>query len=98
MKILLDAMFTGLKPLLNCRWLDVKTVQEVLGAGARDEAVIKYSKENDMIIVTEDVQIPKKAKEIGAKVVLISKEDLAMLIQTKLRALQIYLNYTRGEM
>ena len=91
-------MYAGLWSLLVSNWLDVETVQLAIRPGADDKTVIKYAKENDMILVTGDCQMPRKAKESGAKVVLISKEDLAGIVETKLRALDVYLNYKRGEM
>ena len=98
MKILLDEMYAGLRPFLLSNWLEVETVQLSLGPGADDESVIKYAQENDMVLVTGDCQMPRKSKKAGGKVILVSKEDLAMLVKTKLRALQTYLHYTRGEM
>ena len=89
MKVLIDEMYAGLKPLLVKKYLTVKTVQEVLGSGAKDGAVIKYAKESEMVLVTGDCRIPKKAKGSGIKIVLVSKEDIATVIDLKLMALQM---------
>ena len=90
-------MYAGLWSLLVNNWIEPETVQRSLWPGADDETVLNHAKDNGMILVTGDCQIPRKAKEIGAKVVLVTKEDLASLVETKLRALNVYLNYTKGE-
>ena len=78
-------MYAGLWSLLVSSSWEVETVQLALWPGADDETVIKYAKENDLVLVTGDCHIPRKAKEIGAKVILITKEDLASLVEMKLR-------------
>jgi len=87
-KILLDEMYSGLKPLLIKYWPEIHTVPEVLKAGAKDKAVIDYVKENGMILVTEDCRMPRKAGDSGITIVQVSKMDMAEIIDTKLQDLQ----------
>jgi predicted nuclease of predicted toxin-antitoxin system len=80
LKLLLDEMYTGLKPILSALGWDVLTVQECGLQSKPDEIVAKYAFENELLLVTEDDLPAEIADSLGGKNVLVRKKDLAAVI------------------
>ena len=85
MKILLDEMYTGMKEYLEALGWDIETVNTTGLQGAEDSKILKYAKENDLLIVTQDEKLADIAELKKAQCVLVSKKMLAKLIDDELR-------------
>jgi len=76
MKLLLDEMYTGLKPHFKILGYEVETVQDADLKGAEDREVIMYTKENGLLLVTSDQKAAELAELAGVKCVLVSPNVL----------------------
>ncbi len=88
MKILLDEMYTGLKPYLEALGWDVITTEEAGKKGAEDLNVVDYAKQNGLIFVTNDQKASEIAGIKGVKSVLVGSVEMARAIDRKLRNMQ----------
>lgn len=80
MKLLLDEMYTGLKPILSALGWDVLTVQECGLQSKADETVAKYAFDKDLLLVTQDDLPAEIADSLGGKNVQVRQKDLAAII------------------
>ncbi len=85
MKILLDEMYTGLQDYFEFLGWEVSSVRDEEIEGAPDKEVVKYAMENDFILITEDQKPADLADLEDAPYVLISKKDIASLIDSKIK-------------
>ena len=85
MKILLDEMYAGLREYFETLGWDVLTVQDVGLNGAKDKDVVKYAKNNDLLLVTQDQKPAELADLTGVKYVLISNAMIAKIADANIR-------------
>jgi predicted nuclease of predicted toxin-antitoxin system len=85
MEILLDEMYAGLKEHFQLLGWNVSTVQDIGLQGAKDIEIVKYAKENDMLLVTQDPKSASLAELAGVKYVLISNAMIAKITDAKIR-------------
>ncbi len=90
MKLLLDEMYAGLKEYFEILGWDVVTVQDAGLQGAQDRDIVKYAKDNDLLLVTQDQKPADLADLTGVKYVLISNTMIAKIADTRIR--EKYLN------
>lgn len=84
MKILLDEMYTGLKDYFDFMGWEVSSVKDEGIEGSNDKEVVKYAMENDFLLVTEDQKPADLADLKDVPYILISKKDIASLINSKI--------------
>jgi len=85
MGLLLDEMYAGLKEYFEILGWNVLTVHDVGLQGAKDIDVVKYAKEMNLILVTQDPKPADLAEMIGARYVLISNALIAKIADVKIR-------------
>ncbi|MEM2955251.1 MAG: DUF5615 family PIN-like protein [Nitrososphaerales archaeon] len=85
MKLLLDEMYSGLKEYFETLGWDVLTVQDVGLQGAKDKEIIDYAKNNNLLLVTQDLKSADLADLKGVKYVLISNAMIAKMADAKIR-------------
>ena len=85
MKILLDEMYTGLRDYFEFLGWEVSSVKDEEIEGAPDKEVVRYAMENDFVLVTEDQKPAELADLEDVPHILISKKDIASLIDSKIR-------------
>ena len=78
MKILLDNQLNGMDRFLQIQGYDVTTAYDLGYTEKTDEEVIKYAKQHNMILVTEDNIAAKLAKLYDVEIV-----HLDMLMKSK---------------
>jgi len=88
-KILLDEMYTGLKPFLKVLGWDVLTVEDVGLKGTQDQAVIEYAGRSGLTLVTQDQKIADLARLKGIPHVLVGYVEIARIVDEGLRALHV---------
>jgi predicted nuclease of predicted toxin-antitoxin system len=84
MKILLDAMYDGLKEYLEEIGWQVKTVKDLGKSNAKDPEVRSYAKENGYVLVTQDKRSADVARRSGIECVLVSLGDIADLVKERI--------------
>ncbi|HJU13934.1 MAG TPA: DUF5615 family PIN-like protein [Candidatus Nitrosotalea sp.] len=87
MKVLVDEMYDGMDVKLKEFGYDAFSVKKLLLEGKKlssDYSVIRYAEENNMVVVTEDVEIGKACKENGIPCVLLDSETLFRIILEEL--------------
>jgi predicted nuclease of predicted toxin-antitoxin system len=85
MELLLDEMYAGLKEYFQLLGWSVSTVQDIGLQGAKDIEIVKYAKENNMLIVTQDPKSANLAELAGVKYVLISNAMIAKITDAKIK-------------
>ena len=85
MKLLLDEMYAGLQEYFQILGWDVMTVQDAGLRGAKDKAIVKYAKNNNLLLVTQDQKPADLADLKGVKYVLISNAMIAKIADAKIR-------------
>ena len=85
MKILLDAMYEGLKEYLTEKNHDVISVRDLDKSSANDAEVRKIASEQNMILVTQDKRSADIAMRNGVECILISLGDIAELVNEKIQ-------------
>jgi len=85
LKLLLDEMYSGLKEYFETLGWDVLTVQDVGLQGAKDKDIIDYAKNNNLLLVTQDLKSADLADLKGVKYVLISNAMIAKMADAKIR-------------
>ncbi|MCP8308364.1 MAG: DUF5615 family PIN-like protein [archaeon] len=85
MRLLLDEMYSGLKEYFETLGWDVLTVQDVGLQGAKDKDIIEYAKNNNLLLVTQDLKSADLADLKGVKYVLISNAMIAKIADSKIR-------------
>lgn len=76
MKLLLDEMYTGLKPHFEILGYDVETVQDADLKGAEDRRIVEYARDHGLILVTPDQKAAELAELAGVKCVQVSPNVL----------------------
>jgi len=85
LKLLLDEMYAGLKEYFEMLGWKVLTVQEVGLQGAKDKDIVKYAKDNNLLLVTQDQKPAELADLLGVKYVLISNALIAKIADEKIK-------------
>jgi len=85
LKLLLDEMYAGLKEYFEILGWNVLTVQDAELQGAKDKDIIKYAKNNNLLLVTQDQKPAELADLTGVKHVLISNAMIAKIADAKIR-------------
>jgi len=85
LRLLLDEMYSGLKEYFETLGWDVLTVQDVGLQGAKDKDIIEYAKNNNLLLVTQDLKSADLADLKGVKYVLISNAMIAKIADSKIR-------------
>ena len=88
MRILLDEMYTGLKPFLKVLGWDVQTVEDLGLKGAGDEKLIEFAEKNKMVIVTQEQRVADLASLKGVPYVFVGLVEIARIVETKLKELR----------
>lgn len=86
MKILVDAMYDGLKGYLEEMGWEVKTVKDFGKASAKDPVVRSYAKEYNYILVTQDDRSADIAQRSGIECILVSLGEIADLVKERINA------------
>lgn len=84
MKILLDAMYNGLKEYLEEMGWQVKTVKDLGKPNAKDPEVRSYAEENGFILVTQDKRSADVARRSGIERVWVSLGDIVDLVKERI--------------
>ncbi len=84
LKLLLDEMYAGLKEYFESLGWDVLTVHDVGLQGAKDKDIVKYAKNNNLLLVTQDQKPADLAGLTGVKYVLISNAMIAKIADAKI--------------
>lgn len=85
MKLLLDEMYAGLQEYFEILGWDALTVQDIGLQGAKDKDIVQYSKNNNLLLVTQDQKPADLADVVGAKCVLISNAMIARIADAEIR-------------
>ncbi len=89
MKILLDEMYTGLKPFLKALGWDVLTVEEAGIRGADDLQVVEHAKQKGFLVVSQEQKVAEIAEIKGVPHVVIGSVEIAKVIDQKLKSLKL---------
>lgn len=87
MKVLLDEMYDGMDARLREFGYDAFSVKKLKLEGKKlssDYSVIRYAEENNMVVVTEDVEVGKACKENGIPCVLLDSEMILRVMLEEL--------------
>lgn len=87
MRVLLDEMYSGLKPFLRLLGWEVRTVEEEGLRGAEDERVVEQAGRRGLVLVTQEQRVSELAKLKGVPCVLVGFGDIARIVDEKLREL-----------
>jgi predicted nuclease of predicted toxin-antitoxin system len=88
MKILVDENLDGMDEKLKDLGYDAYSVRKLQMDGkklASDYSIINYARENDMIIVTKDVEFRKASEENNFPLILLDNEEILKMIVEKLK-------------
>ncbi len=85
MRILLDEMYAGLKEYFEALGYETFSAQEVGLKGAKDNKVVEYAKNNDLLLVTQDQKSADLAELVGVKCVLISSAMIAKIADAQIK-------------
>ncbi|MEM0359015.1 MAG: DUF5615 family PIN-like protein [Candidatus Hadarchaeales archaeon] len=88
MRVLLDEMYSGLKPFLKLLGWEVYTVEEEGLRGAEDERVVEHAVKKGLVLVTQEQRVSELAKLKGVPCVLVGFGDIARIVDEKLRELR----------
>ena len=84
MKILVDEIHEGLvKSLKDIEGFEVESVKQLINEGKKmssDFSVLTYAKDNDMILISADVENQKGCVENGIKYVPINNEIILQVV------------------
>lgn len=83
--ILLDEMYSGLKPFLKILGWDVQSVEDANLKGVDDTVIVEYASQNDLIVVTQDQLIADLAKLKGVPCILIGLAEIAKIVDENLK-------------
>jgi rRNA-processing protein FCF1 len=93
-RILVDEMHQGLVEKLREKGHYVESVKELINQGRplrSDYSVLSYAKQNDLILVSADIENQKGCKENNIKFVSINQESLLEMILNELDKFTSYL-------
>lgn len=83
-KLFLDEMYNGYKDYFQLLGAEVETAAEAKLNGSPDIEVIKYVKENNLLLITQDTGAYQMAQLIGVDAMLISAPFIAKAIYDSL--------------
>ena len=86
-RVLLDEMYTGLKPFLQVLGWEVLTVDDVGLKGASDVQIVGFAAESGCILVSQEPRVGELARLKGVSCVVVGPADLARVIDSRLREL-----------
>ena len=92
MKVLVDEMYEGFVKHLKAAGYEVESVKQLINEDkpmTSDYSVLTYAQENDMILITADVENHKGCKENGIKYIPINKETV---LQSMLEGLNNFIS------
>jgi predicted nuclease of predicted toxin-antitoxin system len=78
-------MYAGLKEYFEIMGWEALTVQEAGLQGAKDKDVVKYAKNNKLVLITQDQKPADLADLLGVKYVLISNALIANIADAKIK-------------
>ncbi len=91
LKILLDIPLDDLIDIFLDNELDVSTVIEKLREEDRsDKNILKYSQKTNSVVVTIDTPFVSRLRDAGVKVVVLTLEDKAKIINEQLEKLILF--------
>ena len=85
LKLLLDEMFTGLKDYLGVLGWDVLTVQEAGLQGAKDVEVVRYARNHQLLLITQDQKTAELSDLMEVKNVYISVAAISRIADEEIR-------------
>ncbi|MBO3800391.1 MAG: DUF5615 family PIN-like protein [Candidatus Brockarchaeota archaeon] len=85
--VLLDEMYSGLKPFLKILGWNAQSVEDVGLRGAEDIDIVEHALKNSLIIVTQDQLTADLARLKGVPCILIGLVEIAKMVDEKLRKL-----------
>ncbi|MEM2886046.1 MAG: DUF5615 family PIN-like protein [Thermoproteota archaeon] len=83
-RILLDEMYSGLKPFLKVLGWDARSVEDEGSRGGGDEALVSYAERNGFVLVTQDQKAADLARLKGVPCVLVGYVEIARIVHEKL--------------
>ncbi len=84
-KLLLDEMYSGLKPFLKILGWEAQSVDELGLKGAEDAAIVEYASRNSLVIVTQDQVTADLARLKGVPCILVGLVETARMVDKALR-------------
>ena len=92
MKILVDEMYDGLdEKLKKAGYLQVESVKKLINEGKKlesDFSVLNYARDNDMVLVTADVENKKGCEENNMPVIAFGKINVLEFVKTELEKIE----------
>jgi len=85
LKLLLDEMYEGLKEYFQILGWAVVTVRDIGLQGAKDQKIVEYAKEKNLLLVTQDQKPAELADLMRVRYVLISNAMIAQVADSKIR-------------
>lgn len=85
--VLLDEMYSGLKPFLKILGWSVQSVEDAGLKGAEDTDIVEHALKNRLIIVTQDQLTADLARLKDVPCVIIGLVEIAKMVDEKLRKL-----------
>jgi len=84
-KLLLDEMYSGLKPFLKILGWEAQSVDELGLKSAEDAAIVEYASRNSLVIVTQDQVTADLARLKGVPCILVGLVETARMVDKALR-------------
>ncbi len=87
-KILIDEMDDGMDEKLNDLGFEAYSVKKLLIEGKKirtDYSIIRYAKENEMILVTRDTEIGQACHENNLSCILLDNDEIFKIVVEKLK-------------
>ncbi|MEX0862163.1 DUF5615 family PIN-like protein [Nitrosopumilus sp.] len=92
MKILVDEMYDGLdEKLIEAGYFEVQSVKKLINSGKKlqsDFSVLNYARDNEMILITADVENKKGCEENNMPCVAIGKINVFDFVKNELEKLE----------
>ena len=90
MKVLVDEMYDGLDDLLIEKGFEAQSVKKLIAKGEKlksDFSVLNYTRDNGMVLVTEDKENEKACLENNIPYICLNKEQVFNTILESLKKL-----------
>jgi predicted nuclease of predicted toxin-antitoxin system len=84
-KILLDEMYSGLKPYMKILGWDAQSVDDLGLKGAEDEVIVEHAARNSLVIITQDQVTADLARLKGVPCILVGLVEIARIVDKALR-------------
>jgi len=85
--VILDEMYSGLKPFLKILGWNVQSVEEAGLKSAEDVDIVEYALKKNLVIVTQDQLTADLARLKGVPCILIRLVEIAKMVDERLREL-----------